>query len=79
MYLFKRLDPMLIRLLTAIAVLLLQVRVHAQEVSHPEYMEVAKNVCLHVTDVGKGRPVVFIHGFPLSDEMYEGYTRNSTI
>jgi pimeloyl-ACP methyl ester carboxylesterase len=58
-------------LLSAIAVLLLQAPVHAQEVSHPEYIEVAKNVRLHVTDVGKGRPVVLIHGFPLSDEMYE--------
>lgn len=58
-------------LLTAIAVFLLQGPVHAQEVGHPEYIEVAKNVRLHVTDVGKGRPVVLIHGFPLSDEMYE--------
>ncbi len=39
--------------------------------SHPEYIEVAENVRLHVTDVGNGRPVVLIHGFPLSDEMYE--------
>src|SRR5580692_5897680 len=57
--------------LTAIVVLLLQVPGRAQEVSHPEYIEVAKNVRLHITDVGKGRPVVLIHGFPLSDEMYE--------
>ena len=71
MYLFKRLDSMPVCLLTAIAVLVLQVPAPAQEVSHPEYMEVAKNVRLHVTDVGKGRPVVLIHGFPLSDEMYE--------
>jgi non-heme chloroperoxidase len=42
-----------------------------QQISHPEYIEVAENVRLHVTDVGTGRPVVLIHGFPLSDEMYE--------
>lgn len=58
-------------LLTVIAFLLLQAPVRAQQVSHPEYIEVAKNVRLHVTDVGKGRAVVLIHGFPLSDEMYE--------
>src|ERR1700743_145160 len=57
--------------LTIVAFLLLQAPVHAQGISHPEYIEVAKNVRLHVTDVGRGRPVVLIHGFPLSDEMYE--------
>ena len=58
-------------LATMVAVLLLYAPVRAQQVSHPEYIEVAKNVRLHVTDVGEGRPVVLIHGFPLSDEMYE--------
>ena len=58
-------------LLSVVAVLLLQTSIHAQEVSHPEYIEVEKNVRLHVTDIGSGRPVVLIHGFPLSDEMYE--------
>jgi len=58
-------------LLPAIAVLLFQAPARAQGVPHPEYVEVAKNVRLHVTDVGRGRPVVLIHGFPLSDEMYE--------
>jgi non-heme chloroperoxidase len=58
-------------LFAAIAVFALQTSSYAQQVSHPEYMEVAKNVRLHVTDVGRGRPVVLIHGFPLSDEMYE--------
>jgi len=56
-------------LLLVIAVALLQAPARAQQMSHPEYVEVAKNVRLHVTDVGKGRPV--IHGFPLSDEMFE--------
>jgi hypothetical protein len=42
----KRFGSMPLCLLTAIAVFVLQVPVHAQEVSHPEYMEVAKNVRL---------------------------------
>ena len=36
-----------------------------------EYIEVERNVHLHVTDAGEGRPVVLIPGWPLSDEMYE--------
>jgi non-heme chloroperoxidase len=36
-----------------------------------EYIEVEKNVSLHVTDIGEGRPIVLIHGWPLSDAMYE--------
>lgn len=36
-----------------------------------EYIEVEPNVRLHITDAGKGRPIVLIHGWPLSDEMYE--------
>lgn len=36
-----------------------------------EYIEVEKNVRLHVTDLGEGQPIVLIHGWPLSDEMYE--------
>jgi pimeloyl-ACP methyl ester carboxylesterase len=36
-----------------------------------EYIEVEPNVRLHITDGGNGRPVVFIHGWPLSDEMFE--------
>jgi len=36
-----------------------------------EFIEVEKNVKLHVTDLGEGRPVVLIHGWPLSDAMYE--------
>ena len=39
--------------------------------SRAEYIEVEPNVRLHITDVGEGRPVVLIHGWPLSDEMYE--------
>ena len=36
-----------------------------------EFIEVEKNVRLHVSDFGEGSPVVLIHGWPLSDAMYE--------
>lgn len=36
-----------------------------------EFIEVEKNVNLHITDLGEGRTVVLIHGWPLSDAMYE--------
>ena len=36
-----------------------------------EYIEVEPHVKLHVTDLGEGKPVVLIHGWPLSDAMYE--------
>jgi pimeloyl-ACP methyl ester carboxylesterase len=36
-----------------------------------EYIEVEKNVHLHITDGSEGRPIVLIPGWPLSDEMYE--------
>jgi pimeloyl-ACP methyl ester carboxylesterase len=48
------------------------------EISRAEYIEVEKNVRLHVTDEGEGRPIVLIHGWPLSDEMYE-YQYNDLI
>jgi len=43
-----------------------------------EYIEVELNVRLHITDAGEGRPIVLIHGWPLSDEMYE-YQYNALI
>ena len=43
-----------------------------------EFIKVGPNVYLHVTDAGAGRPVVLIHGWPLSDEMYE-YQYNDLI
>lgn len=36
-----------------------------------EFIQVEKNVRLHVTDLGEGKPVVLIHGLPLSDAMFE--------
>lgn len=35
------------------------------------FIEVEKNVKLHVTDLGEGQPIILIHGWPLSDAMYE--------
>lgn len=43
-----------------------------------EYIEAEPNVRLHITDAGEGRPIVLIHGWPLSDEMYE-YQYNALI
>ncbi|MCE9538532.1 MAG: alpha/beta hydrolase [Bacteroidetes bacterium] len=36
-----------------------------------EYIEVEPNVRLHITDAGEGKPIVLLHGWPLSNEMYE--------
>jgi len=47
-------------------------------IARAEYIEVEPNVRLHITDAGEGRPVVLIHGWPLSDEMYE-YQYNDLI
>lgn len=43
-----------------------------------EYIEVEPNVRLHITDAGEGKPIVLLHGWPLSDEMYE-YQYNDLI
>jgi len=40
-------------------------------ITRAEYIEVEPNVHLHISDAGTGRPIVLIHGWPLSDEMYE--------
>ncbi|MDO8898002.1 MAG: alpha/beta hydrolase, partial [Bacteroidales bacterium] len=42
-----------------------------KEKARAEYIKVETNVNLHVTDAGNGNPIVLIHGWPLSDEMYE--------
>lgn len=47
-------------------------------IARAEYIEVEPNVRLHITDAGQGRPIVLIHGWPLSDEMYE-YQYNTLI
>lgn len=48
------------------------------EIARAEYIEVEPNVRLHITDAGEGRPILLIHGWPLSDEMYE-YQYNDLI
>jgi non-heme chloroperoxidase len=40
------------------------------------YIEVEKNVKLYVEDIGEGKPVVLIHGWPLNQKMFE-YQYNS--
>nr|WP_231379831.1 alpha/beta hydrolase [Flavobacterium sp. CG_9.1] len=35
------------------------------------YIETAPNVKLYVKDYGQGKPVILIHGWPLSNEMWE--------
>jgi len=49
-----------------------------QEAARAEYIEVAPNVRLHIADAGEGRPIVLIHGWPLSNEMFE-YQYNALI
>lgn len=62
-------------LFTILAMLCVSIFVAAQNKTisfeREEYITVEKNVKLHVTDLGEGKPVVLIHGWPLSDEMYE--------
>ncbi|MET1055180.1 MAG: alpha/beta hydrolase [Pedobacter sp.] len=67
----------LISTISLVLALILSQSVSAQDKRIPasagreEYVEVEKNVRLHVTDLGDGQPIVLIHGWPLSDEMYE--------
>jgi non-heme chloroperoxidase len=37
----------------------------------PSFIEVEKNVSLHITDLGEGSPIVLIHGLPFSNAMFE--------
>jgi non-heme chloroperoxidase len=41
------------------------------ELSTDKYIETALNVKLYVKDYGQGKPVILIHGWPLSNEMWE--------
>jgi non-heme chloroperoxidase len=36
-----------------------------------EFIEVEKSLRLHVSDLGEGNPVILIHGWPLSDAIFE--------
>ncbi|MFN3753640.1 alpha/beta fold hydrolase [Flavobacterium sp.] len=42
-----------------------------QENSTDKFIETAPNVKLYVKDYGYGKPVILIHGWPLSNEMWE--------
>ncbi|PTT02545.1 alpha/beta hydrolase [Flavobacterium sp. HMWF030] len=42
-----------------------------QQHNSDKYIETAQNVKLYVKDYGKGEPVILIHGWPLSNEMWE--------
>ncbi len=42
-----------------------------QQLNTDKYIETDKNVKLYVKDYGKGKPVILIHGWPLSNEMWE--------
>jgi pimeloyl-ACP methyl ester carboxylesterase len=42
-----------------------------QQVHTDKYIETAQNVRLYVKDYGTGKPVILIHGWPLSNEMWE--------
>lgn len=53
-------------------------KVNKSPKARSEYIKVESNVYLHITDAGKGRPIVLIPGWPLSDEMYE-YQYNELI
>ena len=67
----------LITTISLLATLIFSQSIFAQHARVPaslgreEYIEVEKNVRLHVTDLGEGQPIVLIHGWPLSDEMYQ--------
>lgn len=61
-------------LFTAFVLFALPISAFAQQKAssaREEFIEVEKNVRLHVTDWGTGKTVVLIHGWPLSDAMYE--------
>ena len=49
-----------------------------EKLARAEYIEVEPNVRLHITDAGEGSCIVLIHGWPLSDEMFE-YQYNELI
>ena len=46
------------------------------ELNHEKYIETATNVKIHIKDYGQGKPVILIHGWPLSNEMWEYQIEN---
>ncbi|MWB95360.1 alpha/beta fold hydrolase [Flavobacterium sp. GA093] len=50
------------------------IRYFQYDLKHPntdKYIETEQNVKLYVKDYGQGEPVILIHGWPLSNEMWE--------
>lgn len=41
------------------------------EMNTDKYIETAPNVKIYVKDYGQGKPIILIHGWPLSNEMWE--------
>ena len=46
------------------------------ELNHEKYIETATNVKIHFKDYGQGKPIILIHGWPLSNEMWEYQIEN---
>jgi non-heme chloroperoxidase len=67
----KRTKQMLLATVLVVNVFAAMAQRKPASLGREEYIEVEKNVSLHVTDLGTGTPVVLIHGWPLSDAMYE--------
>jgi len=68
---FRRQQSLLAFLLFASLSVNAQSKMFSKNAARAEFIEVAPNVRLHITDLGEGQPVVLIHGWPLSDAMYE--------
>jgi len=67
----KILKTIIMALVMSFAVDNTTAQINTTSFGREEYITVEKNVKLHVTDLGEGKPVVLIHGWPLSDAMYE--------
>ncbi|MFV8343790.1 alpha/beta fold hydrolase [Flavobacterium sp. XS2P39] len=46
-------------------------QINRSDIGLDKYIETAPGVTLYVKDYGEGKPVVLIHGWPLSNEMWE--------
>src|SRR5690554_30865 len=67
----KILKTIIMALVMSFAVDNTTAQINTTSFGREEYITVERNVKLHVTDLGEGKPVVLIHGWPLSDAMYE--------
>ncbi|MEJ5048638.1 alpha/beta hydrolase [Chryseobacterium culicis] len=72
----KRSKSLVSKTLLVFTFLILSIKMNAQStittsIMREEYIEVEKNVKLHITDLGNGPAVILIHGLPLNDAMFE--------